>query len=305
MKFWIDTDIGGDIDDALALLLAMSYDDIEIVGVSTVFENTVARAKIAKKLLEMGNKPHVKVYAGIGQPFKATTVHNHRVDLVSYPKTYIPSLFDDVQIEDLGAIEALKQALEENDDLVVITLGALTNIAYLINSHPETAAKIKKLYIMGTAIWLNLNEFNISCDPEAADIVLNAPIPKAVISLDVTFKCQLNNEQIETLKQCDSELVKTVIAMNELWGEGMILHDPLTLSEAINENFVTYEPGNLKVELEGSYSRGKVINLMDFNWGRKPNPFLHISTAVKNEQFTEFFVKKIYYLNKRLLDDNI
>ena len=50
-KIWLDTDIGGDIDDALTLLLLMSYENVEIVGVSTVFENTVARAKIAKKLL--------------------------------------------------------------------------------------------------------------------------------------------------------------------------------------------------------------------------------------------------------------
>ena len=47
MKIWLDTDIGGDIDDALALLLAMASKEVELVGVSTVFENTEARAKIA------------------------------------------------------------------------------------------------------------------------------------------------------------------------------------------------------------------------------------------------------------------
>ena len=50
MKLWLDTDIGGDIDDALALLLDMACRE-EIVGVSTVFENTAARAQIAKRLL--------------------------------------------------------------------------------------------------------------------------------------------------------------------------------------------------------------------------------------------------------------
>ena len=68
MKIWIDTDIGGDIDDSLALLLAMSVKDLEIVGVSTVFENTYLRAEIAKKLLTLGGKPNVPVYAGVGKP---------------------------------------------------------------------------------------------------------------------------------------------------------------------------------------------------------------------------------------------
>ena len=61
MKIWIDTDIGGDIDDALALLLAMASEEVELVGVSTVFENTAARAKIAKSLLNMGGFTHVPV----------------------------------------------------------------------------------------------------------------------------------------------------------------------------------------------------------------------------------------------------
>lgn len=46
----IDTDVGSDIDDAMALALAMKSDDIYIEGVTTVYGNTVLRAKLAKKL---------------------------------------------------------------------------------------------------------------------------------------------------------------------------------------------------------------------------------------------------------------
>ena len=71
MKVWIDTDVGGDIDDALTLLLALASPEVELVGVSTVFENTLARAEIAKTLLSMGGRPEVPVYAGEGLPLRA------------------------------------------------------------------------------------------------------------------------------------------------------------------------------------------------------------------------------------------
>lgn len=306
MKVWIDTDIGGDIDDALALLYAMTDSTLEIVGVSTVFQNTLARAKIAKKLFEMGNLPHVKVYAGIGQPLKAKKVFNDPVDCVTPPRTYIPELFDHAHIEEQGAVEALRDALLASDnDITVITLGALTNAAYLITKYPEAAKKIKTLAIMGTAVWLNLNEFNISCDPEAADIVFNSHIQKTIVSLDVTFKCEVSKEQREVLKTCKSQLVKTVLSMNDLWGEGMILHDPLTLAEAIHPKYVTFTQGNLKVELEGEFSRGKCVNLSDFNWKRNPRPDMLVSVAVDHDGFTNNYVNKIYCLDKLILDDKM
>lgn len=300
MKIWLDTDIGGDIDDALALLLAMSYEDVELVGVSTVFQNTVARAKIAKKLLELGGKNDIKVYAGRGKPFKATKVFNDPVDLVTPPKTYISEMFDSVKIEKKDGVEALKEAILQHEDLVVVTLGALTNLASLILEYPEVVKRIHKLYVMGTAVWLNLNEFNISCDPEAAAIVFSSSIPMKVVSLDVTFKCGLSKEQVDILKSCKSDLVQTVLAMSEMWGEGMILHDPLTLSEAVKEQFVKFVPGNLKVELEGEFSRGKCVNLCDFNWKREPKASFEVSTEVDAKAFTDFYVNNIYLYDKRI-----
>lgn len=300
MKVWIDTDIGGDIDDALALLLAISTPEIEIIGVSTVFQNTIARAKIAKTLLTMGKRGDVKVYAGIGEPLNTTKVFNDPVVLDEVPKTYIPALFDSAEIEKEHAVEALHSALVKYDDLVVVTLGALTNIASLLTKYPQAAKRIKKLYIMGTAIWLNLNEFNISCDPEAADIVMQSDLPKKVVSLDVTFKCELKKEDIDILEKCQTPLVKTVLAMHQMWGAGMILHDPLTLSEALREQFVTFTPGNLKVELDGEFSRGKCINLCDFNWNRPGRENLLVSSAVNNSEFTKYFVNKIYAFDKTL-----
>ncbi len=303
MKVWIDTDIGGDIDDALALLLALSSPQLEIVGVSTVYENTIARAKIAKTLLSLAGEEAIPVYAGEAYPLKATYVHTIPLDVNRLPKTYEEEVFGKAVVE-TGAVEALHNALNTYDDLNVVTLGALTNIACLLEKYPEDQAKIKHLYIMGGAIGLNLNEFNFSCDPEAAEKVLQCSAPKKVVSLDVTFPCALTEKQMSKLKKCKSELVKQVLRMSVLWGEGMILHDPLTLGVLLSDKFVKFEKGDLMVETDGYYSRGKCVNLCDFNWRRTGRDDLYVPTSVKAKAFCEYFVQSVCKLDAKVLENS-
>lgn len=298
-KVWIDTDVGGDIDDALTLLLAMASPQVEIVGVSTVYENTVARAKIAKTLFSLGGFDRIPVYAGEGTPLKATYVHTIPLDVSRLPKSYEESVFGNAQVGE-NAVEALHKALKEQGPFDLVTLGALTNIAVLLSKYPEDVHRIGTLYIMGGAVRMNLNEFNFSCDPEAAEQVLQSDVRKKVVTLDVTFSCALTSEQIERLYLCKSEAVKTVLWMSERWGDGMILHDPLTFGCLLSEEFVEFEKGNLQVELEGHYSRGKCINLCDFNWQRQGREDLLVSEGVAAEKFCAYYVERICALDATL-----
>ncbi len=302
MKIWIDTDIGGDIDDALALLYAMASTEIEIVGVSTVFQHTVARAKIAKTLLTMGGFGNIPVYAGIGKPRKAVSVHTLPVCVEKLPETYEEEVFGGAQIQGENGVEALKEALEASEEgFAVATLGALTNIAELIEKYPQAAEKITCLYIMGGAVNLNLNEFNFTCDPESAAIVVQSSVQKKIIPLDVTFQCELSKEHIARLQDCKSGLLKTVLRMSALWGHGMILHDPLTLGVFTNEEFVALKEGKLYVELEGKYSRGKCVDLTDFNWRETPEKHTLIAHKVLAKEFCDFYVNRVCALDVSLI----
>lgn len=298
-KVWIDTDVGGDIDDALTLLLAMASPQIKLLGVSTVYENTLARAKIAKTLLTLGGFENVTVYAGESTPIKATYVHLSQLDVSRFPKTYEESYFGSAHVE-TDAVEAIHNALQKYGSFDIVTLGALTNIAKLLKKYPEDVNKIGMLYIMGGAVNLNLNEFNFSCDPEAAEYVLASSAKKKLVTLDVTFKCALSKEQIERLRACQSKAVKRVLRMSELWGNGMILHDPLTLGCLLCDEFVEFEKGNLKVELEGYYSRGKCVNLCDFNWRHEGRCDLLVSKNVKANEFCEYYVNRICELDSAI-----
>ena len=50
-KVIIDTDIGDDIDDAFAIAFALKSPELEILGISTTFGDTEARAKIVDRML--------------------------------------------------------------------------------------------------------------------------------------------------------------------------------------------------------------------------------------------------------------
>lgn len=300
IKVWIDTDVGGDIDDALALLLAMSSKQLEIVGVSTVYENTLARARIAKTLLALGGKGDVPVYVGESTPLRATYVHTIPLDINRLPKTYEEDVFGNAVVE-YNAVEALHKALNTYEEINVVTVGALTNIARLLEKYPEDSAKIKMLYVMGGAIKMNLNEFNFSCDPEAAEKVIQSNIPKKVVTLDVTFQCALRDEQIARLKNCKSELLKQVLRMSDLWGHGMILHDPLTLGVLLSDEFVQFAKGDIMVETEGYYSRGKCVDFCDFNWGRSGRDDLYLPISVKAAEFCEYFVDCVCALDAEIV----
>lgn len=295
-KIWIDTDIGDDIDDALAFLLAMSNSEIEIVGVSTVFENTEARAKIASFLLEKGGLHNVPVYVGIGSPIKATSVFNDVVNVNKFPKTYISEKFEKSAISHKNAIDAIKDAAIANDGLTIVSIGALSNVAAFIEKYPMEAKKTQ-LVMMGAAKGLNLNEFNITCDPESAAKVFSSSIPKKIITLDCTFRCEVSEDKIKRLKALNSEVVSTVMDMYGKWGGKMILHDPLALSVALGKDFVTFEKGDLFVETEGKYSRGKCVDMTDFNWAKKGREDMLVSVDVDAEAFVEYFVTSIENLN--------
>ena len=66
-KIIIDTDIGDDIDDALAIAFALNSPEVEVIGITTVFRNTDARAKIAANLLNLAGK-NISIHAGCSQP---------------------------------------------------------------------------------------------------------------------------------------------------------------------------------------------------------------------------------------------
>jgi pyrimidine-specific ribonucleoside hydrolase len=122
-KVWIDTDIifdifGKDVDDGVALMLALQNREIEIVGISVV--HNVAHGKaVTEKILNYYGEYDIPVFLGQDDASK------------SYGSTN-------------PAVEALSAALEQ-DTLTILALGPATNIANLLKFHPDQGKKIKEI----------------------------------------------------------------------------------------------------------------------------------------------------------------
>ena len=64
----IDTDIGDDIDDTLALALSLNSNELNILGISTVFKNTPLRTKLLNNLLKVYKRKDIPVVSGTKKP---------------------------------------------------------------------------------------------------------------------------------------------------------------------------------------------------------------------------------------------
>ena len=284
----IDTDIGDDIDDAFALCLAMRSPELRILGVTTVFKDTVKRAKIAKKLLTDGGLSLVPVCAGSQKPFNQTKVYGKKIDIKEPPICY-DEKFDTCEIDSTDAVDFIIETLEKSDEkITIITLGALTNIAHVILKRPDLLNKIEQISIMGGAFLVNWCEYNFCCDPYAANIVIDCGIPIRCVGIDITFKCMLTKEQMQQIEESSHPCLKTLISLRKKWAYKVHLHDPLALFCAFNPSYVKWEDRVCEVEVQGKLTPGNVVTLTENNWpipqGKKT---IKVGVDINATEFTE------------------
>ncbi|MCD7907159.1 MAG: nucleoside hydrolase, partial [Clostridium sp.] len=197
IKIIIDTDIGDDADDTLAICLALKSKELEVLGITTVFRNTAARARIAVGLLQQMGRPDIPVYAGLGRPLV------EEADVTAVPAQLFPEMEQLPWERSLGAVEYLRRTLTESaEPITLVTIGPLTNIGVLLRAYPEVKQNIREIVMMAGAYYMHYNELNVRSDPEAADIVYTSGLPIRAIGLDVTTRCQVNDQLVELLANC-------------------------------------------------------------------------------------------------------
>lgn len=292
----IDTDIGDDVDDAAALCLAMRCPEIALLGVTTVFRNTRARASIAKRLLRLGGMGDVPVAAGMGVPLNPARMFGRDVDYGGLPCTYRDEYYEEIE-EAVTARELLARLLEESaEPVTLVTLGALTNVADLLRGRPDLKDRIKELRVMGGAYFINWIEYNFACDPEAAEAVLESGLTIKAVGIDVTLGCALSRGQMEILSNHPHPCIRMLMEMCRRWTpEGcMILHDPLALWSAFGEDMLEYERQVYRIETGTGCARGVCVRLSDHNWKVPAEAAaLYVAKKVKEEEFVRACVDRL------------
>jgi purine nucleosidase len=260
-RILIDTDIGDDADDALAIGFALKSPEVELVGITTVFRNVAVRAKITGSLLRTMNREDVPVYPGCGQPI------NTVVDINHIPCQYYESSMKHMPVDTSvhGVDFIIQQVMKYPNELTIVPIGALTNVALAILKAPEIKGKIKEIVLMGGAFYFQFNEYNILCDPEAAKIVFDSGIPIRAVGLDVTLQCPVTDDVFAQIKNrhipLTDLLVELLLSFKKVKGRFPFLHDPLAVYAVFDtENIVEFRNEEVGVELRGEFTRGMTFN---------------------------------------------
>jgi inosine-uridine nucleoside N-ribohydrolase len=266
----IDTDPG--VDDAVAILMALASDQLDVVALTAVAGNSPLEdtALNARRLVALAKRPDVIVAAGCAEPLTPT---NYVGGDVHGQDGLGDLVWDepDVQLDSRHGVDVLRDLILEAPTTVV-AIGPLTNLAVLAQRYPEVVAKVERLVIMGGASFHGnvtaAAEFNIWFDPEAADEVFKQPWPITLMPLDLTHQAFLNDEDLERLRTQGNEvgmrtanMLEAYAVFHQQWygNRNVIMHDAMAIYELLNPQAIVKQGVVVQVETQGQHSRGATL----------------------------------------------
>jgi purine nucleosidase/pyrimidine-specific ribonucleoside hydrolase len=244
-----DTDIGDDIDDALALALALQSPELDVRAVTTVVDDTELRTRLAWKQLGIYHRQDIPVATGASEPLldPARTTRARQFEVLT-PQDSTPSA-----ARRRAADLIIETLLASPYKLTLVPVGPLTNIALALKTEPAIKAKIERIVIMGGAFEMLTPEYNIRRDRVAAEIVFRSGVPITAVGLDVTTKCKLRAADIDRLRAANNPASTFLVRLIELWQNGRpdqypTLHDPLAVAVSFLPTLVETRLGSVQVE---------------------------------------------------------
>lgn len=264
----LDTDIGDDIDDALALALILSSPEIDLLGVTTVFGDTRLRAHLAAHILHTFGSENVPVAAGLGMPIQ----YRHRPSGVPQAAILPPQCYSTPALSNLSGPEMIiETALANHGQLTLLCIGPLTNIATALGMEPRLFLAIRNIVMMGGTSGLPWPDWNVRSDAKAAQIVLAAGIPVTMVGLNVSTRCQLREQDIAQLNQHGSTQSRLLGQLLAVWqrhrprGSSRLpyLHDPLAVAALCVPQFFTFAEMTARITIHGPLQGFMIPRLMD------------------------------------------
>jgi pyrimidine-specific ribonucleoside hydrolase len=300
----IDCDPGH--DDALAITLALARPELEVLGITTVGGNAplAATTRNAGRILALLGRSDVPVAAGAVQPLVR--------DLETAPEVHGVSGLDGADLPEPvvvprpeGALEFLRATLTAAPTPVtLIPTGPLTNIALLLRTYPEVAAKIADISLMGGGMrqgnWTPAAEFNVWVDPEAARIVFRSGLPITMSGLDVTHKALFGLPEIARLDAIGTrvgrvfaDLMRFFIKFHlERYGTADTpIHDAVAVAAVAMPHLVETHCYHVDVETMGDITRGRTVVDDRGVPGQPPN--VDVATDIDRAAFADLMIEAV------------
>jgi inosine-uridine nucleoside N-ribohydrolase len=285
-----DTDIGSDIDDAVALAYLLRQRDCQILGITTVTGDTVKRAALAEIICRAGGRDDIPIYAGLagpilhgpGQPevpqYEAVASQPHRRD-------YAPGA---------QAVLFLRDTIRAHPgEITLLAVGPMTNIAALFTLDPEIPALLKSLVLMCGVYTGAANhspgarEWNALVDPVATGIVYKGGRGKLMgVGLDVTEKCRLPADECRRRFMAAGGALGVVGQMAEVWFQKaphITFHDPLAAAWIFESSLCRKVPGLADVHIDNDQFAGMT------KWKPYAEGPHRIAASVNSEAFFDHY----------------
>lgn len=298
-------------DDAIAMILAAASPELRILGITTVAGNQTIE-KTTRNALRMATFLGLRVPVGRGaaRPLCRPLIiapEVHGVTGLDGPELPEPAYRE----EALPAAELLASLIldqPEDEPVTLICTGALTNIALLLNLHPEVVGRIERISIMGGGLsggnWTPAAEFNILVDPEAADRVFRSGIPMTMAGLDVTHRAIVSRSDADRIRAAatapallTAELLDFFIRFHEErfpWFGGSPLHDVCAVMVLIRPELFTKVDCAVTIDITGELTTGcTVADLRSFGYHDPAIPRVEALMDLDREKFLDELITRL------------
>ncbi len=269
----LDVDTG--IDDALAIILALQSPELIVEAITVVQGNVPVDvgAENTRRIIGLANRNDLVVAKGAAKPLlrkliTAELIHGENgLGGVVLPET-------DKKLDSRHAVDVILDIVNANpNEITLVTVGSLTNLALALLKDPGIAKKIPEIILMGGAVTTGnvspVAEANIFHDAEAAKIVFESGIPITMVGLDVTHQTLLNHKHQALMAKSRSPMAKFAaeisiyyinIVKNLFHGQGGVaLHDPLAVAVAIDKSLVTSYPMQVQIVTSEGVAYGQTV----------------------------------------------
>lgn len=266
---WLDCDPGH--DDVLAIFLAAQRS--ELVGLSVVSGNaplpfTTRNGLVACQVAEVRAPLHVGAAKPLVRPAEhAEYIHGE----TGLDGPVIPPLTREASRT--PAVRALLDAAERHDDLWLVAVGPLTNVALALMLEPALATRLKGISVMGGAFGPGnvtaAAEFNIWADPEAAQVVFESGANLLLAGLDVTHQFLFGRSRIAQIRALGTRTAAFAADLLDYFAAAYgrsyggvpqgPLHDPCAVLAVTDPHLFGSEPRHVTVECEGAHTRGMTV----------------------------------------------
>ena len=273
-------------DDAMAMVLALASDQLDVRGMTVVAGNSTLQntSRNAIRVLEWVGRPEVPVCQGAAQPLLrrleiADSVHGESgLDGPVFPPiTHAPvaqNAWDFMAEKVRGSAEKT----------VLVGMGPLTNIAIFLLANPDLHRRIARICLMGGAAvggnWTPTAEFNIWEDAEAARIVFDAGIPITMCGLDATNKARPTRADLARFHAIDTRGGRLVAALMDFFKDRTLsggellevpMHDAVAVAALIAPQVLTLRDCCVTVDIDGEHTQGCTVCDLRDRRGAAPN----------------------------------